>query len=141
MEDPPFLESGRLPPIKGGGSYRKVASFSGRLTCSSFRVTALPNGWPSLSCWRRDVSLQLGESVGSFVGQRRQPGKGASGQKGALGQKGRPSGRSPKSSWAHLAVLGRLAFGPGLARALVLSRLAGGFEIRAHGTHTKCFFI
>ena len=77
-----------------------------------------------------DISLQYGEPVGNFVRQSRQPGKGASGQKGA-----------PGSSWAHLVVLGQLAFGLGLVRALVLGRLAGGFEIRAHGTHNLAFGI
>ena len=39
-----------------------------------------------------DVSLQHGESVGNFVWQSRQPGKGASGQKGRPGTRG--EGRS-----------------------------------------------
>ena len=60
------------------------------------------------------------QPIGSFMWQRRQPGKGASGKKGAFEQKGAPGlpgGGSSGSSWAHSAVLGQLAFGSGLARA------------------------
>ena len=113
-----------------------MALISGRMTCSSFYVTAFPNGLILGRTYTYIMESRLTISFGRVADrERKHPGEEAFRHQGASGKEafGVRGAQTPgrRVAWAFhglFTVLGWLALGPGPIGALGLGRLARGTE-------------